>query len=68
MSTVRVLVGTRKGAFILTSDGKRERWDVDGPALWGLGDLPYERLARRSESAVCVTVQRLVRADHPALQ
>ena len=28
MSTVRVLVGTHKGAFILTSDGKREKWDV----------------------------------------
>jgi photosystem II stability/assembly factor-like uncharacterized protein len=28
MSGVRVLVGTRKGAFVLTSDGKRERWDV----------------------------------------
>src|SRR5207237_350461 len=31
MSGVRVLVGTRKGAFILTSDGKRERWQIDGP-------------------------------------
>src|SRR2546423_13910810 len=28
MSGVRVLVGTRKGAFVLTSDAKRERWDV----------------------------------------
>ncbi len=28
MSKVRVLVGTRKGAFILTSDGKRENWEV----------------------------------------
>jgi photosystem II stability/assembly factor-like uncharacterized protein len=35
MSGVRVLVGTRKGAFILTSDGKRERWDVDGPHFAG---------------------------------
>jgi hypothetical protein len=31
MSGVRVLVGTRKGAFVLSSDGKRERWDVAGP-------------------------------------
>ena len=31
MSNVRVLVGTRKGAFILTSDGKREKWEVSGP-------------------------------------
>ena len=30
MSSVRVLVGTRKGAFILTSDGKRQKWDVTG--------------------------------------
>jgi photosystem II stability/assembly factor-like uncharacterized protein len=35
MSGVRVLVGTRKGAFILTSDGKRERWDVSGPFFGG---------------------------------
>ena len=35
MSKVRVLVGTRKGAFILTSDGKREKWDVSGPHFAG---------------------------------
>jgi len=35
MSTVRVLVGTRKGAFILTSDGKREKWDICGPHFAG---------------------------------
>ncbi|MEN3327688.1 MAG: hypothetical protein V7638_2495 [Acidobacteriota bacterium] len=35
MSSVRVLVGTRKGAFILTSDGKREKWDVSGPHFPG---------------------------------
>src|SRR5436305_2378717 len=35
MSGVRVLVGTRKGAFILTSDGKRQRWDVSGPHFGG---------------------------------
>ena len=35
MSGVRVLVGTRKGAFILTSDGKREKWDVSGPLFAG---------------------------------
>ena len=32
---VRVLVGTRKGAFILTSDGKRESWEVNGPLFAG---------------------------------
>ncbi|MEJ7706135.1 MAG: hypothetical protein WKF82_01980 [Nocardioidaceae bacterium] len=35
MSGVRVSVGTRKGAFILTSDGKREQWDVSGPHFAG---------------------------------
>jgi photosystem II stability/assembly factor-like uncharacterized protein len=35
MSGVRVLVGTRKGAFILTSDGKRAQWEVDGPHFGG---------------------------------
>ncbi len=35
MSGVRVLVGTRKGAFILTSDGKRQNWDVSGPFFAG---------------------------------
>jgi photosystem II stability/assembly factor-like uncharacterized protein len=35
MSRVRVLAGTRKGAFILTSDGKREKWDISGPHFAG---------------------------------
>ena len=35
MSGVRVLVGTKKGAFILTSDGKRQKWDVSGPHFAG---------------------------------
>jgi hypothetical protein len=35
MSKVRVLVGTRKGAFILTADGKREKWDLSGPHFAG---------------------------------
>jgi photosystem II stability/assembly factor-like uncharacterized protein len=36
MSGVRVLVGTKKGAFVLTSDGNREKWDVKGPEFGGL--------------------------------
>ncbi|MBI4460642.1 MAG: exo-alpha-sialidase [Acidobacteria bacterium] len=35
MSSARILVGTRKGAFILTSDGKRERWEISGPHFAG---------------------------------
>jgi len=35
MSKVRVLAGTRKGAFILESDGKRDKWNVTGPFFAG---------------------------------
>jgi BNR/Asp-box repeat protein len=35
MSGVRVLVGTRKGAFVLSSDGKRKQWSVNGPHFGG---------------------------------
>jgi hypothetical protein len=35
MSRVRVLVGTRKGAFILSADGQRDRWDISGPFFGG---------------------------------
>ncbi len=35
MSRIRVLVGTRKGAFVLTSDGTRDRWEIDGPHFPG---------------------------------
>lgn len=35
MSTIRVLVGTRKGAFLLTADGQREQWNVTGPLFAG---------------------------------
>jgi hypothetical protein len=35
VSGVRVLAGTRKGAFVLTSDGRRDRWEVSGPHFAG---------------------------------
>jgi photosystem II stability/assembly factor-like uncharacterized protein len=35
MSRIRVLVGTKKGAFVLTSDAKRDKWDVAGPFFAG---------------------------------
>ena len=35
MSGVRVLVGTIKGAFVLTADGRRRSWDVQGPLFGG---------------------------------
>ena len=35
MSGVRLLVGTAKGAFVLTSDGRRADWEVSGPHFGG---------------------------------
>ncbi len=35
MTAVRVLVGTQKGAFILSSDGRRTGWEVEGPLFGG---------------------------------
>src|SRR5438093_778918 len=35
MSRVRVLVGTRKGAFVLEADGQRKKWTVSGPHFGG---------------------------------
>src|SRR3954453_24183651 len=35
MSGVRLLVGTRKGGFVLSSDGKRKNWKVSGPLFAG---------------------------------
>ncbi len=35
MSGIRLLVGTKKGAFVLTSDGKRQKWEVSGPHFGG---------------------------------
>ncbi len=35
MSRVRLLVGTRKGAFVITGDGAREQWNISGPFFAG---------------------------------
>lgn len=35
MTAIRVLVGTRKGAFILTSDRQRRKWSIAGPHFAG---------------------------------
>jgi hypothetical protein len=35
MSSVRVLVGTKKGAFVLSAEAKRKDWTVSGPFFAG---------------------------------
>ena len=44
-----VLVGTRKGCFLLESDGDRRDWKVRGPLLRGLARLPRD--PRRGDAA-----------------
>ena len=68
MSKVRVLVGTRKGAFVLESDGKREQWDISGPHFGGLGDVSREGFTRGPKSVVCIPVERLVWPVDSALE
>ena len=67
MSKVRVLVGTRKGAFILTSDGKREKWDVSGPHFAGWEMYHMKGSPVDPESYLRLADQRMVWADLPAL-
>ena len=43
MSSVRVLVGTRKGAFILTSDDKRQDWQY-AQFHKGIGDINFPKI------------------------
>ncbi len=66
MSKVRVLVGTRKGAFILTSDGARRGWSISQPYFpgWELYHLkgspadPSRIYASQSSSWFGQTMQR----------
>ena len=68
MSKVRVLVGTRKGAFILTADGKREKWDVSGPHFAGWEIYHLKGSPVDPEPHLRLANERLVRPDHPALR
>ena len=64
MSKIRVLVGTKKGAFILTADGKRQKWEISGPhfAGWEM----YHLKGSPVEPHLCFAVERLVWAGHSA--
>ena len=67
MSKVRVLVGTRKGAFVLTADGKRKEWKVSGPHFAGWEIYHMKGSPADPESAVRLADERLVRPEDPAL-
>ena len=68
MSRVRVLVGTRKGAFILDADGKRDNWNVSGPHFAGWEIYHMKGSPADPNRIYRLADQRLVRAGHPALQ
>lgn len=68
MSSVRVLVGTRKGRSFLPPTASKQ-WNVSGPRFPPrLGNLPCQRFHDRSESAVCFAVERVVWPGDSALQ
>ena len=68
MSSVRVLVGTRKGAFVLSSDGKRKDWKVSGPFFAGWEIYHMKGSPGRSQPDLCLADERVVRAADPALR
>jgi len=67
MSNVRVLVGTRKGAFILTSDGKREHWDVSGPHFAGW-EIYHLKGSPVDPNRLYASIERLVRTSNPTFK
>ena len=68
MGGVRVLVGTRKGAFVLTSDERTAGLGGRRAALRGLGELPPQGLAGGPRPGLGGAVRGLVRAADPALR
>lgn len=64
MSRVRLLVGTRKGAFILSADAERKRWRIDGPQwMHGAGGMcPHSEQIPDPAAEVGHCVHRTARA------
>ena len=58
MTAVRLLIGTRKGAFVLTSDERRQDWKVTGPhfAGWEM----YHLKASPADRAERIQIEMLV--------
>ena len=66
MSRVRVLVGTRKGAFVLSADGARKTWSVDGPHFPGW-EIYHVKGSQVDGPDLCVPIERLVRTANSML-
>ena len=68
MSSVRVLVGPRKGAFVLTADGARRRWEVAGPHFAGWEVFHVKGSPADPNRLYATQHTRLVRAGRPAFR
>ncbi len=68
MSGIRLLVGTRKGAFILTADGKRAQWEISGPHFAGWEIYHVKGSPVNPGPDLRLAVERLVRAADSALR
>jgi hypothetical protein len=68
MSGVRVLVGTQKCAFVLTSDGKRQRWELSSPHFVGWEIYHLTGSIADPNRLLCLAIQQLVWSANPALQ
>ena len=68
MTQVRVLAGTRKGAFVLTSDGKRDKWSVSGPHFGGWEVYHLKGSPADSGPAVRLAEHGVVRPADPAFR
>ena len=58
-----VLVGTRKGGFILSSDPSRKSWSVYGPHLPG-GDVYHMIYDARESGTILAAINSLVWSPH----
>ena len=68
MSKVRALVGTRKGAFILTADGKRKKWKVSSRTSPAGNSITSKDRLPNPEPNLCFADERMVWPNHSALR
>jgi hypothetical protein len=67
MSKIRVLIGTKKGAFILTADGKRKDWKISGPHFAGWEIYHLKGSPADSNRIYASQTSGWFGPDHPAL-